>query len=226
MRIDEEITHGIFCCEIKNRFRASVSINGTETICYVASSCRLSNFLRLEDKKVLLLHTGKNASSTEYTLFAVRHRNSYILLELSMANAAISEQIYRRYFSFLKSRKQIHRERIIAGYKTDIYIEDTNTIVEIKTVIAEQQTAIFPTVHSDRSLDQLEKIEKLLNDGNRVCYLFASLCPSVKCIEIDKVTEFYKRFVKCIEKGLIYKACKLKTTESKIEVDGLITIKV
>ena len=226
MIIDQPITHGIFCCEIKNRFRAMVLVEGEEKLCYVASSCRLSNFLELEGREVLLLPAGENSSRTDYTLFAAQHKNGYILLELAAANAVIADQIHRRYFSFLRKRTNVQREKIVEGYKADLFIADTNTIVEIKTVISEEASARFPTVFSERGLEQLKKIEGLLDHGYKVCYLFASLCKATRCIEIDSETDFYIEFKNCVEKGMIYRACHLKTSEKNIEIDKMLPIKL
>lgn len=224
MRIENADTHGIFCYELKNRFRCIVEVDGNEKLCYVASSSKLSNFIELEGADVSLLPKGQNASSTEYTLFATETSKGRVLLELSLVNTAMEEQLYRRYFSFLGKRKNIYREKTVDGYKTDLYIEDTDTLVEIKTVISTEKTATFPGVYSERSLTQLRKVLELLKKKHRVCYLFAILHPGIRKLKIDSNTEFYKLFVQCVEAGMLYKACKLKTTENEISVAGLINV--
>ncbi len=218
MRIDLDITHGIFCYEIKNRFRAMVLVDGKPVVCYIASSSRLSNFLRLENREALLIPSGKNSKRTEYTVFAVKHRNSYTLVELSMANTIIAEQLYRRSFSFLGRRKRLFREKTIAGYKADIFIEDTNTIVEIKTIISEKKEAYFPSVYSERSIEQLDKLEKLLKKGFRVCFIIASLCPTTQVIRIDANTEFGEHLDCCLRWGLMLRAFRIKTKKNEVYV--------
>lgn len=42
---------GIFIQELKNRFLCEVEIDGESTVCYVPSSCHLSNFLDLKGKR-------------------------------------------------------------------------------------------------------------------------------------------------------------------------------
>lgn len=224
MKIENADTHGTFCYEIKNRFRCIVEVNGSERLCYVASSSKLSNFIELEGVDVWLLPKGKNASSTEYTLFSAEVADGRVLLELSLANTAIEEQLHRRYFSFLGKRKNIHREKTVDGYKADLYIEDTDTLVEIKTVISTERTAIFPSVYSERSIIQLKKVLELLERNHKVCYLFAILHPGIRKLKIDSNTEFYKLFIQCVEAGMLYKACKLKITENEISVEGIIDV--
>ena len=56
---------GIFVKELKNRFLCEVLVNGVATVCYVPSSCHLSNFLDLSNKKVLLVPTLTPGSRTK-----------------------------------------------------------------------------------------------------------------------------------------------------------------
>ena len=44
---DCAFTRATFVSELKNRFRCCVKIHDEETMCYVPSSCKLSNFVDL-----------------------------------------------------------------------------------------------------------------------------------------------------------------------------------
>ena len=46
--------YGTFQMEIKNRFLCSVNIDGKDETCYIPSSCRLSNFIDMTGRTVLL----------------------------------------------------------------------------------------------------------------------------------------------------------------------------
>lgn len=63
-----------------------------------------------------------------------------------MANRAVEISIQRWQFSFLGERNHILTEHNIDKYKTDLYIEDTKTIIEVKSVISLDEIAKFPTV--------------------------------------------------------------------------------
>lgn len=225
MTLDVELTHGIFRYEVKNRFRCIVEVEGKEYLCYVSSSSRLENFIDLKDREVLLLPAGEAAVATKYTLYAVKYKRGYILLELSLANSVIAEQLYRRYFSFLGRRRHVYREKRIEGYKADLYIEDTDTMIEIKTIISEKREAVFPSIHSDRALRQLNQLKHALRTGRQVFYLFVSLCPSVKVVCLDRNTEFYRAFAECMKLGMRYAACGLQTTKDGVSVAGLLPIR-
>ena len=155
-----EYKTGIFKQELKNRFLCEVEIDGVSTVCYVPSSCHLSNFLKLKGKKVLLLPTQSKDTRTKYALFAVPFKKSHIILNSSLANKVVENNIHSRRFSFLGQRSHVIKEHYINGYKSDLFIQDTNTIIEIKSVISTEKLAFFPTVFSERSI----------NSGRSCCY--------------------------------------------------------
>lgn len=51
---ENRLITGVFKTELKNRFLCTVCVDGVDVICYIPSSCRLSNFIDLSGKTVLL----------------------------------------------------------------------------------------------------------------------------------------------------------------------------
>lgn len=193
---------GIFIRELKNRFLCEVEIDSESIVCYVPSSCHLSNFLELYRKEVILIPTATSKSRTPYALFAVPYKRSYIVLNTSMANKAIEVSIQRRLFSYLGKRKAVVREHSVSGYKCDFYIKDTDTIIEVKSVISTDDRASFPTVYSERTLKQLKSLREILNSGRRVCFCIVSLHPYVKEIVINQASGFYSELRQCLDLGM------------------------
>ena len=210
---------GVFVKELKNRFLCEILVNGESTVCYVPSSCHLSNFLDLTNKKVLLVPTQTPNSRTKYALFAVPFKRSYLILNTSMANAAVVNSLRKARFSYLGKRKTILNEHKVDDYKADVYIQDSRTIIEIKSIIATTNSGIFPTVYSERTIKQLKKLHELISKGYKISFIIVSLTPYLKEILIDNNTEFYKEFVTCIKQGMIAKAytCRLSDDEILIE---------
>lgn len=173
---------GKFVSESKNRFLCTVQVDGTEETCYIASSCRLDNFIDLHGKSVLLRRNTGKGSSTRYAVLGVKHKRNYILLNTSWANKAIAADIHMRRFSFVGKRSEIKKEAVINGYRSDFFIPGTKTVIEVKSVISTSSTAVFPTVFSERTLRQLDKIEELLSDGYKAYFIIVSLNPYVKKI--------------------------------------------
>ena len=137
--LNPEYITGIFKRELKNRFLCEVEIDGDSTVCYVPSSCHLGNFIDLQGKRVILVPTQSKDTRTRFALFAIPYKKSYIVLNTSMANRVVKDSINGRRFSFLGKRKLIYTEHYVEGYKSDIFIQDTNTIIEIKSVLDPQK---------------------------------------------------------------------------------------
>lgn len=158
-------------------------------------------------------------------MLACNYKYSYIILKPSIANRVIEAEIGRRFFSFLGSRKQILREHTIDDYKSDLYINDTDTIVEIKSVISCEKTAVFPTVYSERTLKQLLQIEARLEKGRRVCMLIVALNPYIRNVQINKGSELSNTLQRCISKGLSLHAfsCRLEK-EKGVYIDKSLKI--
>lgn len=221
----KEYIDGVFVRELKNRFLCEVLIHGVPTVCYVPSSCHLSNFLHLKGKKVLLVPTQAPNARTQYALFAVKYKRSYILLNTSLANRAMENSIKSRRFSFLKKRNTVYKEHLVQGYKEDLYLVDTGTIVEVKSVISTEKCAVFPTVLSERTQHQLQQLQALLQQGVPVCFLIVSLCPYVDEIVLDTTTPFYEQFVKCMNLGMKAAAFSCRLTGDNILIDKKIDIR-
>ena len=220
----KEIIEGIFIRELKNRFLCEVQVDSRLVVCYVPSSCHLSNFLSLAGKKVLLLPNKSKNTRTDYSLFAVPFKRNFIILNTSLANRAVESSIHQRRFAFLGKRNTIKKEITKGSYKWDLFIEETSTLVEIKSVISTESTAIFPTVYSERTLKQLHIIRDILEGGGKVCFLIISLNPYIKEICLDKVSDFYPALKSCLELGLILRGYSVRFKNSELMIDRKIPI--
>jgi len=209
---------GVFVKELKNRFLCEVKIDGKVEECYVPSSCHLSNFLQLKGKRVVLIPTQGKNPRTKYALYAAPYRRNYIILNTSLSNVAIEKGIHNRRFSYLGKRSNVQKEHSVEGYKTDLYIPQTKTIVEIKSVLSENDEAVFPTVFSERTQNQLKSIQEMLEKGYKVVFIIVSLNPYIKKLTIDKSTEFYSELTRCIEKGMEIRAYTSHLENYEIEI--------
>lgn len=224
--VDEsEIIYGIFKQEIKNRFLCRVKIEGKEVICYVPSSCRLSNFLDMTDRRVMLIPTMDKNARTRFALYALKYGRSYVPINLSNSNRVIEQQIHRRYFSFLGKRNQVVREKIIKDYKCDLFVKDTNTVIEIKSILSFEKEALFPTVYSERAVKQLRQLSKLLDEGYKVCFIVVSLSRVVNEMSINpEIEDFYRLFQECVSKGMIHKGFSLRLDEKQLDINSTVPL--
>lgn len=222
--LEESPIEGVFVKELKNRFLCEVLINDTPTECYVPSSCRLDNFLDLRGKRVLLLPTRTSKARTKYSLLAVPYKKNYILLNTSKVNRLIADNLGRRFFSTLGKRAVVERERQFGSYRCDLFLPNSNTIIEIKSAISTDSIAEFPTVYSQRTINQLEDISALITNGYKAALIIVSLSPYVKQIHIDTSTLFFEALKPCIEKGLQLFAVAAYISQDEVKLKMKITI--
>lgn len=215
----KNLIQATFIKEQKTRFLCDIIVNGKQEECYVPSSCKLSKLYNMTKKRVLISAQDKGNTRTKYSLFAIKDNRRWILLNLSYVNQVVYKGISKRYFGFLGPRKLVLKEKTVDGYKTDLYIADQKCIVEIKTLLANEKVAAFPSVSSKRAIAQLIKLQALLDKGYKVLYIVASLNPLVKAVYLNDNDESYcECFRKCISKGMLYKAVSIciKNNEAQI----------
>lgn len=206
-----ELKMGIFETEIKNRFLCSVCIDGETITCYIPSSCRLSNFIDLRGRTVLLKPNTASQARTTYTLYAVKCGRRFIPVTLVQVNSVVAAALNKRRFSFLGKRQEIIREHRIGNYKSDLYIVDTKTLIEIKSILSLEKEALFPSIYSERAINQLKEIRSLLNAGYRACYVLVSLNSGVEKVAINRsIADYYKLFQECVNKGMICYAASIR----------------
>ena len=68
------------------------------------------------------------------------------------------------------------------------------------------------------SCASLEELERLLDSGHKVCYLFVALCPKTKRLHLDFDNQYTSLFNSCIEKGMRYYGCGLKMSSNGFSV--------
>lgn len=193
---------GIFVREEKNRFLCTINVNGNNELCYVASSCKIENFMQLRNREVILTEISDKHAKTKFSLLGVRFKQSYILLNSYYANLAIEKSIMKRRFSFLGSRKEIRREYNVSGYKSDFFIPATKTIIEVKSIISEEKDPCFGTVYSERFIRQLDQIEKCLEIGYSAYIFIVALNPYVNKIILLYEQPYFEKLDNCMQKGL------------------------
>lgn len=228
MASEQAIVYGIFKEEIKNRFLCLVTVGFSDVVCYIPSSCRLSNFLDLTGRRVMLVPTASKKARTQYSVYAVEYRHRLIPLNLALANRVIENQIRSRRFAFLGKRGDVLREHFADGYKADLYIENTKTILEIKSILSFDREAVFPTVYSERGVKQLEKLLKLIDKGYKVAYIFIALNPQTKAVQLNhEIVEYASLFSACIQKGMHCHAYAVRLTkDNTLEIKKEIVVEI
>ncbi len=228
LKLDETFIEGVFIKESKHRFLCEVLINDKVFECHVPSSVKLKNYLKLENKQVILTKNKSLNTRTQYSLFAIKYYNQFIIINLALANKLVEEKLSKMK-TFQENNYVLSREKIINNYKTDFTIfNSTSTeiieIIEVKSIVGIRRTVKFPNTYSERMILQLQKILSLLKLNMNVSYYIVSLSPIVKEITLNnKLDKFYNLFINCINNGmrvkgftLNFKDCEFYITEKLI----------
>ena len=183
------ILHGTYLEEGTTRFVAWAEVAGKRQRCYVPMSCKLSSLLPdLKGASVLLEQTKKACA-----LVAVKLRGRWIGLSGLQANRLLQQHY---------SDHLLSSEETVEGYKFDLYEADQKIGYEVKSVIGLTSCLKYPQIPSERALKQLSKLAGILKAGIRVKYVFVSLGPFVKAIEIASCSKLYAPLKRLVSKGL------------------------
>ena len=222
----EQPIEGIFIKEQKNRFLCEVMVEDEAIECYVPSSCRLDNLIDLHGKRVLLLPTKAPRARTKFSLYAVPYKYNHILLNIGKVNRVIERDIEKRCFSILGKRSEVYKEYKIDAYKSDLFIANSSTLLEVKSILCLGKHAVFPTVFSQRALDQLMEISSLMDKGYNAALVIASLNPYVEQIQIDHSSPFYEALMPCIKKGMQLLAVSIHIQRGEASIKSKIKIEL
>ena len=220
----EIVKKGIFCREDRYRFHCWVMVDEEEHLCYLPSNCKLEKMYSLKGRTVLLSQQKSVESKFDYKVEAVLFRNSQILLNLTFLNRVVEQEIHKQLFSFLGEREKVYREIIVDGYKSDLFIKETNTLIEIKSVLAFSNTVNYPANYSYHILQQLEKLCEIAKSQKKVYYFVVGLGPLLKTINIDLNDDFGKLADKCRRAGVIFVAMNLQSRKGEYQIKEFIRI--
>ena len=173
---------GIFKEELKNRFLCLVEVDGEDTLCYIPSSCRLSNFVSMAGKTVLLSPVAATDARTKYSVEALAVGHEFVLLNMSKANKVVIDNIHSRRFAILGKRSSIKKECTIAGYKSDLYMKnkDIDLLIVVNMFLTGFDATTLNTLWVDKNLKMhgliqaYSRTNRILNSiktfGNIVCF--------------------------------------------------------
>lgn len=217
----------IFIQEGKQRFICTILVDKLQKECYVSSSTKLSKYLPLKNCKVWVAENMGNNLRTCYTLEAVEYRDILYYVNFNNAN--------RLYEKLLLSQKivadAIHREYIAEGIvKTDFFVEEYGYI-EIKSLLSNTNTIIFPDTSSNRLAKQLLQYIEILKMGLPVTFVFIAMASTLTNFSWnDKKKDVQAYFIEACLLGMKIKAfsvvyankefslCENKTLEKNIGI--------
>jgi len=187
----------MFIEEGKHRFICTILIDGVLTECYVSSSSKLSNYVKLENQKVLVLKNEDDKLRTRFTLEAAIIEKQHLYLNYNNTN-----HLYREYILSLGyDERTIQREILVNGLvKTDFFIKNMGC-VEVKSLLIIEQHISFPDKSSKRIEKQLKQYINLLQVGIPVTFAFITMSKHTISLEWSNCN-VKNDFIEAINLGL------------------------
>lgn len=194
--IVNNLIKGVFIREAKTRFLCEVKVDGKIVLCYVPISCKLSNLIEIKESDVLLSLNNKGAK-TQYTLFAIKYNERYVIV-----NAGLANKLINKYYCENKPKINLKAEVFIENYKCDFYNETHNLIIEVKSLISLNAKIILPNMVTKRAIEQLKKINQLIKKGYKIKYYFLVLSGKSVEILIERKSVYGKLLYQCVKDGM------------------------
>ncbi len=189
-----------------NRFIANVEINGEIHVCHVKNTGRCKELLT-KNAKVFLEKSQNPLRKTQFDLVAVIKEDKLINMDSFAPNIAAEE--------FFKSKyKKVLHEVKYKNSRFDLFIEDTNTFVEVKGVTLEKDNiAMFPDAPTERGRKHIFELIDAKNNGYNAEILFVIQFENAqKFIPNYKTDEKFKEALILAEKAGV----KISAMDSKV----------
>lgn len=202
--------------EQKGRFLCEIEIDGNVELAHVPNSAKLSKYLQIENRNVLVIKNANSRAKTRYQLVAVESDDKqWIMVNMNMLNRIIAEY-------YEKNDYVVQREKVLSdSYKCDLIIENQNgekTVCEIKGIISNSKEAIFPMYSGERTVRQLEYFRKILRSSDMpVKYIFVILNKGIRNVCMNNTNkEFVKHMKYCVKKNMQIEFFELLIDNNKI----------
>ena len=195
-----------------NRFIANVEILGENHVCHVKNTGRCKELLT-ENAVVFLEKSQNPLRKTQFDLVAVIKGDKMINMDSFAPNIAAEEFFKNKY-------KKVLHEVKYKNSRFDLFIEDTNTFVEVKGVTLEKDNiAMFPDAPTERGRKHILELIDAKNNGYNAEILFVIQFENAKkFIPNYKTDEKFKEALLLAKKAGV----KISAMDSKVLKNSMI----
>lgn len=223
----ENIVKGVFLSR-PNRFIAQVLIDGNEQTVHVKNTGRCKELL-VKGNEVWLQKSDNPLRKTAYDLIAVKKDDLLINMDSQIPNAVAAEWLKKG--NLFSKQAVIKREVTFGNSRFDLFIEDGNrkAFVEVKGVTLENYgIASFPDAPTLRGVKHINELIKCTQCGFEAYIIFIIQMKGVHLFTPNYKThrEFGEALKSAQEKGVRIIALDCIVTESSIEADNFINLKI
>lgn len=212
----------------KNRFTAEIQIDGKTQVCHVKNTGRLRELL-VPGAICFVEESDNPERKTKYSLIAVKHGDEIINIDSQAPNKVFFE--WAKNGCFLSGITQICPEKTFGNSRFDFYIETKNdkVFVEVKGVTLKKDgVALFPDAPTKRGVKHLYELCNCTEKGYKAYVVFVAQMKGVHTFSPNRDThkEFADALLLCSKKGVNIVCADCNVTESTLNIDKTIDIKL
>jgi len=189
-----------------NRFLAEIKLNGERVLAHLPNSGRMLTVL-FPKCKAYLQERRSPKRKTKYSMFAVEHKNTPIIVDTRFANKVTKTLIEKGLFPPLRKYRVLKGNVLKDNSRLDFLLgrNGQRFYLEVKSVsYVVDKVAMFPDAPTLRGRRHIQILMKCLKEGFKAGILFTLQRPDAKivkpCYEID--FEFSKLLETAYKKGL------------------------
>ncbi len=156
------------------RFSCLVDVEGVTAPCFLPNPGRLTELL-VRGNKALLVPKGSENRKTHYDIFALRHREGWVVVDSRVPNRLVHEAITSGSIPELRGYQEVKPEPYYASSRFDFLLTDAGEacLVEVKScTLVKQGTAMFPDAPTLRGRRHMQDLLEAKNHGYRACVMF------------------------------------------------------
>lgn len=190
----------------KNRFTATVDLDGRLTDVHIPTSGRLGELI-VQGHRVMLRPAGRPNRITKWDLVLIEYAGTWVSIDSLQANRLFGEAVSAGHLPEFSGYTRILREVFAGNSRIDFCLEGSGRLcyVEVKSVtLVEDGVAMFPDAPTDRGRRHLEELEALKSSGIRACVVFMVQRSDACCLTPNHRTDapFARTLARVAENGV------------------------
>ncbi|MGI6772344.1 MAG: DNA/RNA nuclease SfsA [Clostridiales bacterium] len=200
--------------ERKNRFTATILIDGKEELCHIKTTGRCRE-LFINGADIFVQENISPVRKTKYDLISVYKQDLLVNTDSQVSNTVALEIINQgRLFNNIIKVKPEYK-KLNSRFDFLVELENNMAFIEVKGVTLEDDgVALFPDAPTERGLKHVKELISLIEAGFKACIVFIVQMDGIEVFRPNARQDraFAEALKKAKEKGVIIRAFNCNVT--------------